>query len=1080
MRFILVFKLIAFICFGSFILLSCSSHRERKVLVFFQSANNQSPAGIQVIQEVGKEKNFSVDTTSQPASFTEDNLKNYSTVVFLNTPGELLDIRQQTDFERYVQAGGGYVGIKPAIHVKYNWPWYENLIGGDTETEIQNPEYQDTPAQLTNIQENEPEKEDGIISWHRNISGGSAFFIAGEKVSDALSSTKEKELVAEGIDYTIGDNQINYDLATSQRVPEDNRFVKHTLVPGPLDEPTELTVLPNGKVVFIQRKGEVKMYYPDEEKVKTIAKLDVHTKFEDGLLGIAKDPDYYHNNWIYLYYSPVGEEPVQHLSRFLLLNDSLIMSSEKLILKVPVQRQECCHTGGSIAFGPDGNLYLSTGDDTNPFKSDGYAPIDERPGHAPFDAQGSSGNTNDLRGKILRISVHDDATYSIPDGNLFPKDGSTGRPEIYVMGLRNPYRISVDQKTGWLYWGDVGPDAREDSERGPRGYDAVKQAKEAGNYGWPYFRGNRPYRDYNFATGEIGDYFNPEAPVNDSPNNTGAKELPPLKKGFVWYPYDESPEFPIVGTGGRTAMAGPVFHYDMYGHAEKRFPKYYDGKLFMYEWMRNWIIAATTDEKGNLVRLEPFLDSLQFNKIIDMEMAQDGSIYILEYGSDWFAVNENASLSRIEYAEGNRAPIAKLNADQTVGAAPFTVNFSSEGTFDYDKDDELKYEWFFTGDNANSTEPNPQFTFDEPGIYEVKMRAYDKEGDSDTEDITIQVGNDRPKIDIALASNSTFYWNNEPIDYNITVVDKEDGSTVNGDIDPAAVNFTFDYVTGSADEDLGHQSSVNGLSLIENSGCKACHAFDKTSVGPAYNEVAKKYEKNKETTDKLVNKILKGGGGVWGDRVMPAQAVTQEEAEIMVSYILSLDEKGEALPLKGSFVADKADGEGTYVLNVQYTDKGGEIVGPLAAQEKIELKYPRVQAEETTNKNNAEQRSPAGTSYAYMGDMKDGSYIAFDSIDLKNVGSITLRVAATAPGYTISMKADEADGKTIATGNIPNTQDVTNWKEITIPIENAPSGKHDLFFVISASGDIPDSESASIDWIYFNKAEGKSKKVAMK
>ncbi len=113
-----------------------------------------------------------------------------------------------------------------------------------------------------------------------------------------------------------------------------------------------------------------------------------------------------------------------------------------------------------------------------------------------------------LRGKILRITMNEDGSYSIPDGNLFPKGEDSTRPEIYVMGDRNPYRISVDQKTGFLYWGEVGPDANNDSmaTRGPRGYDEFNQARKAGFFGWPFFIANNiPYRQYDYATGKSGD-----------------------------------------------------------------------------------------------------------------------------------------------------------------------------------------------------------------------------------------------------------------------------------------------------------------------------------------------------------------------------------------------------------------------------------------------------------------------------------------------------------------------------------------------------------------------------------------------
>ena len=215
----------------------------------------------------------------------------------------------------------------------------------------------------------------------------------------------------------------------------------------------------------------------------------------------------------------------------------------------------------------------STGDNTSPFASDGFSPSDETPGRSPFDAQKSSANTNDLRGKILRIHVEADGTYTIPAGNLFPKGEAKTRPEIYVMGCRNPYRISIDQKTGYLYWGEVGPDAGEnDSLRGPRGYDEVNQAKKAGNFGWPYFVGNNyAYGKYDFVAKKAGNKWDPSAPINDSPNNTGKRELPPVSPTFVWYPYAKSEEFPMVKEGGRNAMAGPRVFSENYKEAEGRF-----------------------------------------------------------------------------------------------------------------------------------------------------------------------------------------------------------------------------------------------------------------------------------------------------------------------------------------------------------------------------------------------------------------------------------------------------------------------------------------------------------------------------
>ena len=1062
----------SFLLFSLLTQFSCSQ-RERSVLVFYQAQGNEVPGGLAVIQQVGQQQQFQVDTISQPLDLTEENLQQHSALIFVNAPAEALNTQQQTAVERFVQAGGGFVGVASPINVNYTWPWYEGLLGMRQPSTVDNPEYQEMPVELMATAEDE-----GIITIEREYDGGRVFYLSGNNVSADLSSSREADLIAEGIDFAIGDNSLNYERARSLAVPDENRFIKHVLVPGPLDEPTELTVLPDGNVVFVQRKGEVMFYDAEKEEVKQIARLDVHTKFEDGLMGVARDPDFYRNHWIYMYYSPPGEESVQHLSRFLLLGDSLIMSSEKLILTVDVQREQCCHTGGSITFGPDGNLFLSTGDDTNPFESDGFAPIDERPGRAPFDAQGSSGNTNDLRGKVLRIRVNDDATYSIPEGNLFPKDGSGGRPEIYTMGTRNSYRISVDQETGWLYWGDIGNDARADSERGPRGYDEINQAREAGNFGWPYFRGNQAYRDYDFATGQIGEPFDKSAPLNESVNNTGAKVLPPFKEALIWYPYEVSPDFPMMGEGGRNAMAGPVYHYDRYLHADKQFPEYYDNKLFIYDWMRNWIKAVTLDEEGDLVRIEPFLDSVNFSHIIDMEMGPNGEMYILEYGNDWFAANPDAMLARIDYSEGNRAPVAQIAADRTVGAPPFTVSFSSEGSFDYDPDTALSYQWSFEGDEVQSEEPNPQYTFESAGIYPVKVVVSDQEGASTVETLDIEVGNEPPSVDVVLASNASFYWDGVPINYQVKIEDKEDGRLEQG-IDPQDVAFSFNFIPSAGDDELGHKMVVDGYSLIESSGCKACHSYETQSVGPAYNEVAAKYTRNDETVSMLVNKILNGGKGNWGERAMPAQTVSKEEAEHIVDYLLSLDEQ-TSLPMSGTIIPEEhaSYAGGTYELTAKYTDKGGDKIGSLAEEKRIVLRAPKVQAEEFDKKFDARRRQPSTENYAYVDRMHNDSYIVFNDIDLQGVSALKVRVGTLGSGIILTAKLE--DGKQIATVQLPNTQGITNWSEVSVPLSNTPTGLHDLHFVISAPEGSSDEEvEAAIDWIYFDNAAA-TRKIASK
>lgn len=432
------------------------------------------------------------------------------------------------------------------------------------------------------------------------------------------------------------------------QAPDENRFEKQVLAEN-LNEPLELAVLPDERVLFIERHGLIKMFDPKTNKTTVAGTIPVSTKYnpgadgseqeaEDGLLGLGIDPGFNVNHWIYLYYSPSGKEAKNVLARYTLAGNKIDVSSRKIILEVATQRDECCHTGGSIDWDAAGNLYLSTGDNTSPRASDGYAPIDERPGRTAFDAQRTSSNTNDLRGKILRIHPQPDGSYTIPEGNLFPKGTPGTRPEIYTMGHRNPYRIFVDKKNGFVYWGDVGPDSGRDSTGlGPAAEDEFNQARSAGNFGWPYFVGdNKAYWDFDFATKKSGEQFNAQTPVNNSPNNTGLKELPPAQKAYIWYAAPESRRFPLLGTGGRSAMAGPVYRAEYFKNASRPFPAYYDGKWFIYEWMRDWIIAVSMNDKGNYIRMRDSFPISSWNILLTwrsdqmeicicLNMVRDGS-----------------------------------------------------------------------------------------------------------------------------------------------------------------------------------------------------------------------------------------------------------------------------------------------------------------------------------------------------------------------------------------------------------------------------------------------------------------------
>ncbi len=1095
----LKWRVVFWVLVAGIIIGGCSeevTREETRILVFSKTEGFRHASieqGIEALQLMGKKHGFAVDTTENAAMFTEENLARYSAVVFLNTTGDVLDHFQQAFFERYIQAGGGFVGVHAASDTEYHWPWFGKLVGAyfSNHPEVQeaslrvvkhdhpstdslpdlwkrtdewynfyNLNEQMTPLIMLdeNSYEGGKNGENHPIAWYHDFDGGRSFYTGLGHTPESYREEGFLFHLLGGIRYAIGDNNVlDYSAVKREPVPEESRFTK-VIIEEKLDEPTELAVFSDDRLLYVQRKGEVKLYDPKTGIVKEITRLEVYHKNEDGLMGVAIDPAYDTNHWIYLYYSKIGDKPVNVLSRFEFRDDQLIMESEKVLLEVVVQREECCHTGGSITFDKHGNLYLSTGDNTNPFKSQGFAPIDERTGRSPFDAQGSSANTNDLRGKILRITPQDDGTYTIPKGNLFAEQDTLARPEIYVMGNRNPYRISVDKKTGYLYWGEVGPDAGNDSPlKGPRGHDEINQARRAGFFGWPYFVGdNKPYQRMNFEDDTPLGFFDAAAPENHSPNNTGMTKLPPAQKAFIWYPYAESPEFPLVKQGGRNAMAGEVFYKDDFTQSEASFPGYYDGKLFIYDWIRGWIMTVTMDEDSNFEYMEPFMASTKFSHPMDMQFASDGSLYLLEYGNKWFAQNDDAVLSRITFNAGNRMPVAIAKADQVAGKAPLTVQFSADGSFDDDKD-KLRYTWTFSSnEKVRSNEKNPSFVFANPGIYYPKLTVTDGNGGTSTTQMEIKVGNAIPEVSLALAGNTSFYWDDTALSYAVKVSDQEDGNLSSG-IKDQDVAFSIDYLAQGYDITQvaqGHQTSSGlknmlGKRLIEKSDCKSCHTLDMKSIGPAYTAVAEKYKDDKNAVAYLSGKIIQGGGGVWGEQAMSAHPqLTREDVAEMVKYILSLaDDKDKTpqLPLSGTFVANQhqeAKEKGIYILRAAYTDKGSEKVGPLAAEDVVILRNALVPVATADKIHKAKSTISDGKTIVSI---RSNGYFVFKGIDLQGIKQLVFNGKVNAPGGKISVRVGTPDGKEIANGNLMPGADITKIDMSA----RADHERQDIYFVIT-------------------------------
>ncbi|MEZ0541879.1 PQQ-dependent sugar dehydrogenase [Fibrella arboris] len=874
-------------------------------------------------------------------------------------------------------------------------------------------------------------------------------------------------------------------LADTVNRPEENRFTK-TVLSNDLNEPMELAVAPDGRVFFVERAGKFYGYDPAQKKTRLLYDFPVKAvdKYLNGLLGMTIDPDFARNHFLYFFYTVQDQQQTkQRIARFTINNDSsLDVASEKVIIEFPIDLEVSAHTGGSMCWDAHRNLFISTGDNTVPFESGGHAPIDDREGRLTFDAQRSAGNTNDLRGKILRIHVESaiaqgQPAYTIPAGNLFPVGMSNTRPEIYVMGCRNPYRISVDPVTSILYWGEIGPDAGTDSKQGPRGYDEFNQAKKAGNYGWPYFVGDsKPYYQYDFASKEVGALFDLKAPVNKSPNNTGLKTLPPTQKAMVWYPYDKSNEFAQLGVGGRCAMGGPVYHYDAALKSNTKLPAYYDKALFMYDWMRNWVFAVRLDKDQNYQSMEAFMPAAgDFRRPVDMEIGPDGSIYMLEYGSVYGIDNEDARLVRVDFNAGNRPPVAQVTAADTIGLAPLTVAFKGDKSRDFDSGDQVRYAWRFEGGKVASTEVNPTYTFRKNGIYTAILTVTDQSGQSNSDTMTIKVGNTAPQVAIAVPQNRTFFPpTTAPLAYSVNIRDKEDKV-----IDRKNVKVVLNYIPKVSSEPLmGHQQLTStfglGKSLIAGSDCKACHQLNAKSVGPSFTEVAKRYRDDKTATARLANKIIIGGGGVWGEHAMSAHPqLSREEATEIVKYILSVGNEPteNRLPQQGKLMLAEHVGkeqQGRYVLTASYTDKGPVATPATSRKSPLSLTKTDVLVLRPTKilGSEADELSNMTRQGKRLGNIHNQSYFVLKNIDLAGIDQLTYRYSSKDRAATVEVHADSPTGPVVSTLAYEPTGSWNTYKELTTAITN-PGGQHDLYFVF-VKPTTPNRDLFSLEWLLVN------------
>lgn len=1009
------------------------AHDGAHVLIFTKTTQfrhtDAIDKGTPLITAALEAEDMVVTHTEDSTVFNDQALAEYDAVIMFQTSGDPWNADQKAALERYQQAGGGIVAIHNATDMRGNYAWWDELVGSlmpghaATGTDPGQPgtvRIEDhTHPSTEHFEADRWNRSDEWYNFSNNVRG----------TAHVLASMDEST-------YTAGSNAMGYDHPISWCKPYDGgrawvtamgHFGSHFEEPDlmqhivggvkyaagveagdcggtvwsnfekvALDEntsaPFAMDIAEDGRVFYTELvRGQVRVWDPTTNAVTTALELDVYSGGEDGLLGIALDPDFTENGQVYLYRSPDAPDNsdpssfFSRVSRFTMENGVIDPATEELIIEVPARRlpDEPGHTGGGLDFDAQGNLYLGVGDDVNPHSepSGGYAPLSTRPGTF-HDARETSANTNDLRGKLLRITPKADGPgYTIPEGNLFPEaDDADDKtlPEIYAMGFRNPFRFSVDQTTGAISLADYSPDNGTDAPatRGPAGIAEWNYITSPGNYGWPLCMGqNEPFRDVDYTTNPVtvGDFFDCDAPINDSPRNTGLTELPAARGADLAYGYKRSSVPGIIPQGGGLApMGGPVYDYDPELVSDTKFPASYDGKPFFYEWARNKMysiqLAGGDAAPGDQIeKVNAFLPQEQFLAPIDSRFGPDGSLYVLDWGGGFGRDNPNSGLHRIDYIQGSRSPIAKISIDRDSGQAPLAVAFDGSGSTD-PENAALQYAWDFDGDGTtDATTPQGSHSYAADGVYDARLTVTDPDGKTGTTTVPITVGNTRPSVGISLPPDGAFFDFGDDLNWASQVSDPEDG-TVDGSeviIQPA----------------LGHDDHAHPLTPLA-----GLTGTTPTSLGG--------HAPDEDIFFAIDARYTDHGG------------------------------EGGANPLTGSattLVFPK-------VKQAEFFDTSSPGVSVVAS------------------------RDVGGAEGDRMVVARDGDWVNYDPVSFHRIDRLALRVSAVAEGTSIELRKGAADGELLATADVPATGS-TRFADVTLDV-SAFSGDSMNLVLVFRGGEV--------------------------
>jgi glucose/arabinose dehydrogenase len=562
-----------------------------------------------------------------------------------------------------------------------------------------------------------------------------------------------------------------------------------------LSFPTVLRFAPDGRVFVAQKNGVIKVFDNlSDASPDTFADLsgEVHNFWDRGLLGMALDPGFTTGQpYVYVLYTygvPLGGGSPTYgdscptppgpttdgcvvsarLSR--LTASGNFMTGSEQVLVADWCQQFPSHSVGTLAFGPDGKLYVSGGDGAsfnavdygqfgNTYTGDQPNPCGDPPAgvggvESPPTAEGGALRSQDLRtttdpasldGSILRL---DPDTGLGAAGN--PLSGSTDPNvrRIVAQGLRNPFRFTFRPGTNELWVGDVGWNTWEEVDRlvTPTGTSGA----DVDNFGWPCYEGAGRQSGYDGANVDMCESLYAAG--------SGAVASP-------YYSYNHSAQV----VSGETCPTGSSSISGLAFHTGSSYPATYDGALFFADHSRNciWAMLPGTGglpNPGNIVTFDAGAAGP-----VDLEIGPNGDVFYVNY--------DGGEIRRIQYFPANQPPTARATASPTSGPAPLTATFDGSGSSDPDGDP-LTYAWDLDGDGQfdDSTAQKPSYTYP-VGTFQARLRVTDSHGSSSTSTpLTISSSNTAPTATLSAPSSTATWGVGDTINFFGAASDPQDGT----------------------------------------------------------------------------------------------------------------------------------------------------------------------------------------------------------------------------------------------------------------------------------------------------------------